>query len=98
MRTYPFICRIVQLVIILILINSYRSSAQSQHAQAPNIISKSVVSLDGDWLLAKDSLNVGRTENWWKVPVPEARPIKVPWILQDVFPAYHGGRMVLAKL
>ncbi len=90
MRTYPFICRIVQLVIILILINSYRSSAQSQHAQAPNIISKSVVSLDGDWLLAKDSLNVGRTENWWKVPVPEARPIKVPWILQDVFPAYHG--------
>ena len=23
-------------------------------------------------------------------PVPGAKKIKVPWILQDVFPAYHG--------
>ena len=90
MRTYPVICRIVQVVIILILINSYKSSAQSQHAQAPNPISKSVISLDGAWLLAKDSLNIGKAQNWWNAPVPEAQPILVPWIFQDVFPAYHG--------
>ena len=46
--------------------------------------------LDGEWLLATDPQNVGREEGWWRGPVPDARKTKVPWIIQDAFPGYHG--------
>ena len=46
--------------------------------------------LDGQWLLATDPQNKGREQEWWKAPVPEAKPSKVPWIIQDAFPGYHG--------
>ncbi|MBI2298508.1 MAG: hypothetical protein HYU66_06065, partial [Armatimonadetes bacterium] len=49
-----------------------------------------VVSLDGDWLLATDPANVGREERWFSRPLPDARPSRVPWIIQDAFPGYHG--------
>ena len=50
-----------------------------------------VVSLDGgQWLLATDPNNEGRQQNWDCEPRPEARPTKVPWIIQDAFPGYHG--------
>jgi hypothetical protein len=49
-----------------------------------------VVSLDGQWLLATDAKNVGRQEAWYRSPRPEARPAKVPWIIQEAFPGYHG--------
>ncbi len=48
------------------------------------------LSLDGQWLLATDPQNSGREQQWWKGPVPEAKPTKVPWIIQDAFPGYHG--------
>ena len=50
----------------------------------------SILSLDGQWLLATDPRNIGRAEKWWEKPVAEARLAKVPWIIQDAFPAYHG--------
>ncbi len=50
-----------------------------------------VISLDGDgWLLAPDPKDVGRTERWFSAPRPEAKKTKVPWIIQDAFPGYHG--------
>ena len=50
-----------------------------------------VISLDGDgWLLAVDPQNVGRAEAWFRAPRPDAKPAKVPWIIQDAFPGYHG--------
>ena len=49
-----------------------------------------VVSLDGTWLLAPDPQNVGRQEKWWEKPAAGAKPTKVPWIIQDAFPGYHG--------
>ncbi|HNQ89141.1 MAG TPA: glycoside hydrolase family 2 TIM barrel-domain containing protein [Verrucomicrobiota bacterium] len=49
-----------------------------------------VLSLDGEWLLATDPGNVGRDGRWWTAPRPEAKPTKVPWIIQDAFPGYHG--------
>ena len=76
--------------IILLSLNNQRLASQTIEKKSAEQIARSVISLDGEWLLAKDSLNIGRTENWWKASVPEAQPIKVPWILQDVFPAYHG--------
>jgi len=49
------------------------------------------LALDGDgWLLATDPQNVGRTEQWFNAPTKDAKPTKVPWIIQDVFPNYHG--------
>jgi hypothetical protein len=54
-------------------------------------ISSQVVSLDGDgWLLATDPKNVGRDEQWWNAPRPDAKTTKVPWIIQEPFPGYHG--------
>ena len=54
--------------------------------------SSQVISLDGEaqWLLAPDPKNVGRAERWWEKPIAEAKPTRVPWIIQDVFVGYHG--------
>lgn len=49
-----------------------------------------VLSLDGRWMLAPDPRNVGREEKWWEGPRPEAKETPVPWIIQEVFPGYHG--------
>ena len=51
----------------------------------------SVLSLDGTWSLAVDPQNVGREQKWFeKDAVEGAKPAKVPWIIQDAFPGYHG--------
>ena len=42
------------------------------------------------WLLATDAKNVGQAEKWWEGPRPDAKRTKVPWIIQDPFPGYHG--------
>ncbi|MBN2475736.1 MAG: hypothetical protein JXB62_14085 [Pirellulales bacterium] len=72
-------------------------TARGQDVQAPTGISAHVpvtarvVSLDGDdWLLATDAHNVGRGQQWFLAPRPEAKQTKVPWIIQDAFPGYHG--------
>lgn len=49
-----------------------------------------IMSLDGTWLLAPDPANVGRDDGWWSAPQSGAKPAKVPWIIQDAFPGYHG--------
>jgi hypothetical protein len=50
-----------------------------------------VVSLDGsDWLLSLDPSNAGRDRGWAKQPAADAKPVKVPWVIQDAFPEYHG--------
>jgi beta-galactosidase/beta-glucuronidase len=47
--------------------------------------------LDGtDWLLDVDASNSGRNQGWAKQPTTNAKPAKVPWVIQDVFPDYHG--------
>ena len=49
------------------------------------------LSLDGEgWLLATDPGNVGRAEQWFNAPTKAAKPTRVPWIIQQAFPAYHG--------
>ncbi len=51
----------------------------------------SITSLDGQWLLAVDPQNVGRaSRSGSREPVAAAKPTKVPWIIQDAFPGYHG--------
>jgi hypothetical protein len=53
--------------------------------------SSAVISLDGDdWLIATDADNVGKDQKWWEGPRLDAKPTKVPWIIQEVFPYYYG--------
>ncbi len=50
-----------------------------------------VVSLDGpEWLLAADARNVGWKEGWYKQPRVEALKARVPWVIQEALPGYHG--------
>ena len=51
----------------------------------------SVTSLDGRWSLATDPTNLGRQQAWFeRGPVGAAKPTRVPGIIQEAFPAYHG--------
>ncbi len=51
----------------------------------------SVTSLDGQWSIAADPANVGREQNWFeREALDGAKPAKVPGIIQEVFPGYHG--------
>jgi len=49
------------------------------------------VSLNGNqWLIAIDPRNIGRQHQWFNTPTPDAKPTRVPWVIQGVFPGYHG--------
>lgn len=55
------------------------------------LVPSATYSLDGEqWLLATDAANAGRQEKWFAAPRAEARSARVPWIIQDAFPGYHG--------
>ena len=53
---------------------------------------RTVLHLSGDesWRLAIDPHNVGREEAWWNAARADAKKVRVPWIMQDAFPEYHG--------
>ena len=60
-------------------------------AQAGQTTTATVISLDGTWSLATDPHNVGREQKWFeKAQLDAAKSAKVPWIIQEAFPAYHG--------
>jgi hypothetical protein len=50
-----------------------------------------MISLDGGgWFVATDPGNVGRGQQWWLMPRPEAKRTNIPRTLQSVFPGYNG--------
>lgn len=71
-------------IAVCLLVSSFSGRAAGQ-------ATTTVVPLDGNhWQLATDPQNVGREQEWYQAPRPEAKPTKVPWIIQEAFPAYHG--------
>ena len=90
MKSHRQTHRILFTLIIIFAVNSHRLSAQSQPMSSSAAASKSIISLDGEWLIASDAKNEGKNAKWWEAPVPGAKPARVPWILQEVYPAYHG--------
>jgi len=59
--------------------------------EAGQLVPGKVISLDGDnWSLATDPDNVGKDQKWYSQPQKDAKVTKVPWIIQDAFPGYHG--------
>ncbi len=78
------------LAAVLLLVGSACVQADQASLAGPPV-SSTVVSLDGDqWLLATDPANEGCQQNWQGQPRPEAKPARVPWIIQDAFPGHHG--------
>lgn len=54
-------------------------------------LSTPVLPLDGaEWQVAMDPHNSGREWEWFQGPTSETRPARVPSVIQDVFPDYHG--------
>lgn len=49
-----------------------------------------VVLLDGGWSIARDPDNAGRTQGWFKAMRPDAKAVRCPSIIQEVYPEYHG--------
>ncbi len=53
-----------------------------------------VISLNGTWKIATDPGNRGREEKWFSLPAdglpPGARDTRVPSVIQETFPGYHG--------
>ncbi len=51
-----------------------------------------VISLDSKdaWVVSADPANVGKTEKWFTSPRPDAKPIRVPGMMQETLGEYHG--------
>ena len=49
-----------------------------------------ILRLDGEWSIATDPENVGRTEQWYANSLRGATSTRVPGVLQEAFPGYHG--------
>lgn len=65
--------------------------AQAPAAHAADVYARTPsISLDGAWAIAKDEHNVGRDQGWIRGPVGGAETARVPGILQENFPLYHG--------
>ena len=56
-------------------------------AEGPGTLS---VTLDRGWLITTDPNNVGRDQAWFHGPQPGAKATRVPSVLQESFPGYHG--------
>ncbi len=50
----------------------------------------STENLDGEWSLQVDPENIGLDEEWWSGPPTRAIQARVPGIIQEVCPGYHG--------
>ena len=42
------------------------------------------------WRIATDPDNKGREEKWFDAPRADAKTTPVPWVIQNIFPNYHG--------
>lgn len=80
--------RLARALIFVLSLCAAEAIAAGPAAKQPQ--TRKTICLDGTWRLATDPDNVGRAQQWWKAPRPEARETRVPWIIQDAFPGYHG--------
>jgi len=49
-----------------------------------------ILTLDGDWFIAIDPENVGRDQQWFAANLRGTTLGRVPGVIQEPFPAYHG--------
>ncbi len=76
---------------LAVCVATTQSAEKWPPSDAAQAVWNRTLSLDGEeWLLAIDPKNVGKTERWFTEPQDDARPTRVPWVIQDAFPDYHG--------
>ena len=64
---------------------------QSQPTHLIGELNTRVLPLDGvDWRLAIDPGNEGREQKWYEAPLRDTKLVKVPGVIQEAFPDYHG--------
>jgi hypothetical protein len=81
----------VPAVFILLFVRAVPARSADGPKPASLPVTASLLPLGGDgWLLAADPGKVGRQRQWWTQPTPEARSIRVPSVIQEVYPDYHG--------
>ena len=49
-------------------------------------IAAGAVELDGGWVLSMDPANAGKTNGWAAAVRPDAKPVPVPGVIQQVYP------------
>lgn len=54
------------------------------------LITTSVMRLDGEWQIATDPKKTGVAGRWFEEPRKGARPARVPGIIQEAYPGFHG--------
>ena len=80
-------CRMLHAALVILIVGT----ASGVFAQAGKTVATAVLSLNGAWSLATDPKNIGRKQKWFeKTQLANAKQTKVPWIIQEAFPAYHG--------
>ena len=50
----------------------------------------SILPLDTGWSVGRDPANIGKAQGWFGAVGSDAKPVRVPSIIQEVYPAYHG--------
>ena len=79
---------ILPLVLFCLLVLSSLAAVETKSIVQQNTV---VIPLDGSgWQIMSDAANTGLTEKWFEKPAENARQVKVPSIIQDAFPGYHG--------
>jgi hypothetical protein len=76
-------------LLLIALVNGWFWTASAAAAGAGT--GTTVLSLEGaGWVVTADPSNTGRSEAWWKNVRSDAKPARVPGILQEALPGYHG--------
>jgi Glycosyl hydrolases family 2, sugar binding domain/Glycosyl hydrolases family 2/Glycosyl hydrolases family 2, TIM barrel domain len=65
------------------------TSAPRSHSNVASGPNRSLA-LDGEWSIATDPGNSGREQRWFVRTSSQASKTKVPSVIQEIFPAYHG--------
>ncbi len=63
---------------------------QGKHATADQSAPALVMPLDTEWFIVTDPDNVGRSQGWFRARQLGAKATRVPSIIQEIYPAYHG--------
>ncbi len=81
-----FVCAFVAFLAVGVVCNASAAERSGETAMTSKI-----VALDGEgWVLAADPENVGKDQQWWTQPTVDAKPARVPGIIQETVPRYHG--------
>jgi hypothetical protein len=63
---------------------------QTATEEQPDSGTTPTLTLDGEWSIATDPENIGRSEKWFAGDMQGSTLTSVPGVIQEAFPGYHG--------